>query len=75
MPRYYFDVKNGRRLIDPAGVDCNGDDAATRQGRLIAEQIATDVSKSQARRVAVRDDEGRELAVIPITPARDPGEN
>jgi hypothetical protein len=25
MPRYFFDVKNGYRLIDPAGVDCPSD--------------------------------------------------
>ena len=45
MPRYYFDVKNGHRLVDPAGVDCKGDDAARRQGKAIAEQIAVDVPK------------------------------
>jgi hypothetical protein len=66
MARYYFDVKNGHRLVDPAGVDCIGDDAAKRQGKAIARQIAADVPQSQARHVAVRDDEGREVADIPI---------
>ena len=66
MPRYYFDVKNGHRLIDPAGVDCVGDDAARKQAEMIAHQIAADVPASVARRVAVLDDKGREVAVIPI---------
>jgi hypothetical protein len=66
MPRYYFDVKNGHRLVDPAGVDCIGDAAAKKQGEAVANQIAADVPKSQERRVAVRDDEGREVAVIRI---------
>ena len=25
MPHYYFDVKNGHRLIDPAGLECRDD--------------------------------------------------
>jgi hypothetical protein len=28
MPRYFFDVKNGHRLIDPAGLDCRDDQEA-----------------------------------------------
>ena len=74
MPRYYFDVKNGHRLVDPAGVDCKGDDAARRQGKAIADQIAVDVPKSQARRVAVLNEQGCEVAVIPIARAQNTGE-
>ena len=66
MPRYFFDVKNGHRLVDPAGVDCRSDEAAKEQGKVVAHQIAIDVPKSEARRVAVVDDEGREIATIPI---------
>jgi hypothetical protein len=66
MPRYFFDVKNGHRLVDPAGIDCHGDDEAKRQGAAVARQIATDVPTSVARHVAVIDDEGREIAVIGI---------
>jgi hypothetical protein len=66
LPRYYFDVKNGHRLVDPAGVDCPSDDEAKRQGAAVAHQIAIDVPRSEARRVAVLNDERREIAVIPI---------
>ncbi len=42
MPRYYFDLKDGHRLVDPADVDCNGDDAAKEQAKIIARRIAAD---------------------------------
>ena len=22
MPRYFFDIKDGRRIVDPSGLDC-----------------------------------------------------
>lgn len=46
MPRYYFDVKNGHRLVDPLGVHCRDDDEAARQAKAIADQIAKDVPSS-----------------------------
>jgi hypothetical protein len=66
MPRFFFDVKNGHRLVDPAGVDCEGDAAARKQGIAIAKQISVDAPRSMARSVAVRDEAGREVAIIPI---------
>jgi hypothetical protein len=66
MPRYFFDVKNGHRLIDPAGIDCASDDEAKKQAKAIATQIATDAPASASRRVAVVDDEGREIAAISV---------
>jgi hypothetical protein len=61
-----FDVKNGHRLVDPAGVDCEGDVAARKQGIAIAKQISVDAPRSMARSVAVRDEAGRAVAIIPI---------
>jgi hypothetical protein len=67
MPHYFFDVKNGHRLIDPAGVDCANDDHAKRQAALIADQIAMDLPQRTARRVvAVLDENGREVATVEI---------
>ena len=66
MPRFFFDIQNGHRLIDPAGVDCDGDAAARKQGIAIAKAIAAEVPKSGPRNVAVRDEAGREVAIIPI---------
>ena len=70
MPRYFFDVKDGHRLIDPSGVDCPNDEAAKKQAEVIARQIAADIpDRANVRRVAVIDDEGREVAAIAIQPA------
>jgi hypothetical protein len=63
LPRYFFDVKNGHRRVDSAGVECPGDDEAKRQGAAVAHQIAMGTPSSEARCVAVINDEGREIAV------------
>jgi hypothetical protein len=66
MPRYYFDVKNGHRLIDPAGLDCDSPAAAKKKGRHIASQIASDCPTSKARKISVLDWDRKEIEVIPI---------
>jgi hypothetical protein len=66
VPKYYFDVKNGHRLADPAGIACVGEAKAKEYGRRIALQTAAEVPTSVSRRVGVRDANGREVAVIPI---------
>jgi hypothetical protein len=35
MPRYFFDVKNGHRLNDPAGLDCRNDQGAIERPPLL----------------------------------------
>jgi hypothetical protein len=65
MPRYYFDVMNGHRLIDPAGVDCANDAEATRQAKFIAARIAEEVPASK-RRLAVLNEQRDEISVIKI---------
>lgn len=66
MPRYYFDLKNGHRLIDPSGLDCANAKEATKQAKVIAAQIAQDVPSSADRRLAVMDEKRREVAVLTI---------
>jgi hypothetical protein len=64
MPRYFFDLKNGHRLVDPAGIDRASDDAK-QQAKVIASQIARDVPASTImRKVAVIDEDGREITAI-----------
>jgi hypothetical protein len=67
MPRYYFDIRNGHRLIDPAGLDCHDDQEAIRAGRLIARQIASDVQQTQSRHIEVLDGDRLRIAKIAIT--------
>jgi hypothetical protein len=53
MSRYFFDVKNGHRLVDPAGLDCRDDHETRDQAVLIARQIAMDAPASEGRHVAI----------------------
>jgi hypothetical protein len=66
VARYFFDVKNGHRLIDPSGIDCRNDHEAIKAGVIIAQQIAADVPPDQPRHVAVLDSERQEVAQVPI---------
>ncbi len=61
MPRYFFDVKNGHRLIDPSGLECRDDRDAAQNARMIARQIAEDSPGSVARHVAVLNSDRREI--------------
>jgi hypothetical protein len=70
MPRYFFDIKNGHRLIDPAGLDCSSDDDAISKAKVIARQIEQDASGSERQRhIAVMDGERREVSQVPVYPA------
>jgi hypothetical protein len=40
MPCYSFDVKNGHRLVDPAGLECRDDVERFVQGPHVARRIA-----------------------------------
>jgi hypothetical protein len=65
MPRYFFDIKNGHRLIDPAGLDCFDESDALTKARAIAAQIAQEVPNVQ-RKIAVLDADRKEVATVPV---------
>jgi hypothetical protein len=67
MPRYFFDIKNGHRLIDPAGLDCRDDQEAKDQAIIIAGQIAADAPEiSGGRTIAILNDEREEIGKVPV---------
>ena len=67
MPRYYFDVRNGHRLIDPTGLECRDDQDAITQATFIAAQIAIDVpNTSGGRSVAVLNSVKEEISKVPV---------
>jgi hypothetical protein len=66
MPRYFFDVKNGHRLIDPSGLECRNDRDAYAKAVVIAQQIAQDSPASVGRHVAVLDSERQEVSRVDI---------
>jgi hypothetical protein len=67
MSRYYFDIKNGHRLVDPSGLDCESDSAAMRSAAAIARQIAADATRSQPRHISVLDSNRKEIGKVPVS--------
>ena len=71
MPRYYFDLKDGTRLVDPAGLDCRDDSDAEIKGRRFADELA--ISKPDIdpqRHIAVINSDGHEILKIAVRPER-----
>jgi len=66
MPRYFFDVIDGHRLPDPAGLECRDDEEATAHARTIARQIATDAPGSAQRHIVVINDDRQEVGAVPV---------
>jgi hypothetical protein len=71
MPRYFFDIKNGHRLIDPEGLDCRDDQQAKDQAVVIARQIAADAPEtSGGRKIAVLNSQREEIGRVPVNQRR-----
>jgi len=65
--RYFFDVKDGHRPFDSAGFVCDDDVAAIIRARILAIGISLDKPEDDPeRRVAVINDEGREIGTVPV---------
>lgn len=68
MPRYYFDLKDGERQVDPSGLDCLDDDDAMTKGEMIAREIERNNSKASNSdcHIAVINDDGYQIGKLPI---------
>jgi hypothetical protein len=66
MPRYFFDVIDGHRLPDPAGLECRDDEEATAHARTIARQIATDAPTAAQRHIVVINDDREQVGAVPV---------
>jgi hypothetical protein len=68
MPKYFFDLKDGVRLVDPAGLDCADDGDAMAKGRAIALEVehSEPADLDPNRHVAVIDHNGHQVGKIPI---------
>jgi hypothetical protein len=72
MARYYFDVKNGHRLVDPSGLDCKSDRDAVTKAEVIAQQIAVEIpNPSTPRKIAVMDSDRQEIDNVDIHPQKE----
>ncbi len=69
MPRYFFDLKDGRRLVDPTGLDCHDDEAALSKARLIAVEAAAGLPDTSSQRYVVVILDGQEVGRVPVEPS------
>jgi hypothetical protein len=53
MPRYFFDIKDGHRLVDPAGRECKNDTAAKEMGKALAIVVSVDGPRSIRRGISL----------------------
>ena len=67
MPHYYFDIKDGHRLVDPSGLDCESDNDAMEKARVIAIGISLDKPAVDPKRhIAVINDAGQEISKVAV---------
>jgi hypothetical protein len=67
MPRYFFDIKDGRRFIDPSGLDCDDDADAIVRARVIAIGVSLDKPEvDPERHIAIRNDAGQQISKVPV---------
>lgn len=67
MPRYFFDLKDGRRLVDPCGVICADDNDAKSRAKILATEISQkERGRDTVEHVLVLDSSGDEIARVPI---------
>lgn len=67
MPRYFFDVEDGHRIFDPSGFVCDHDTDAIIKAEVLALVESVDKPEDDPeRRIAVINDEGREIGSVPV---------
>jgi hypothetical protein len=67
MPHYYFDIKDGHRLVDPSGVNFKNDDDALAKAEVIAIGVSLDKpAVDPERHIAVLNDLREEIFRVPV---------
>ena len=67
MPRYFFDIKDGHRLVDPAGSECASDEGAVEQAKVLAIGVSLDKPAVDPKRhIAVINSDGQEISRVPV---------
>ena len=75
MPRYFFDIKDGHRVIDPGGLICADDAEAIGRAKTLAIGMSLDRPMvGPERRVSIRNEAGQEIFSAPVysKPLMDP---
>jgi hypothetical protein len=67
MPHYYFDIKDGHRLVDPSGLEFKNDDAAIAKAKVIAIGVSLDKPAVDPKRhIAVLNESREEIFMVPV---------
>jgi hypothetical protein len=67
MPRYFFDIKDGHRLVDPAGSECESDDDAVEKAKVLAIGVSLDKPAVDPKRhIAVLNSNREEVSRVPV---------
>jgi hypothetical protein len=67
MPHYFFDIKNGHRLVDPSGSDCKNDAAAFDKAKVLAVGVSLDKpAVDPTRRISVLNADRAEISTVPV---------
>jgi hypothetical protein len=62
MPRYFFDIKDGHRLVDPAGRECKNDTAEKDMAEALAIVVSIDTpAVDPMRYISVLNDARQEI--------------
>ena len=72
MPHYFFDIKDGHRLVDPSGANFKDDAAAMEKARVLAIAVSLDhPAVDPTRRISVLNADRTEISTVPVysTPA------
>jgi hypothetical protein len=67
MPHYYFDIKDGHRLVDPSGLEFKNDDAAIAKAKVIAIGVSLDKPAVDPKRhIAVLNGSRKQIFSVPV---------
>jgi hypothetical protein len=67
MPSYFFDIKDGHRLVDPSGFDCKNDTDAIDRAMILAIGVSLDKPEvDPTRRIAIRNNAGKQISTVPV---------
>jgi hypothetical protein len=67
MPHYYFDIKDGHRLVDPSGLNFKDDADAIAKAEVMAIGVSLDKpAVDPERHIAVLNDLKEEICRVPV---------
>jgi len=67
MPHYFFDIKDGHRLVDQSGSDFKDDSAAVERAKILAIGVSLDKpAVDPTRRISILNADRAEISTVPV---------